>query len=119
MFAYLDEIWSEIGYHRTEQLSIRFSEISVISEVITVLLANPPKQIAELDVTSFEDLSKSSAPTVGLRIKCGDSARIIIRPSGTEPKLKTYIEVIGEETFADSLAGKIKEEFKKLFTSYS
>jgi phosphomannomutase len=119
LFAYLDEIWSEIGYHRTEQLSIRFSEISVISEVITVLLANPPKQIAELDVTSFEDLSKSSAPTVGLRIKCGDSARIIIRPSGTEPKLKTYIEVIGEETFADSLAGKIKEEFKKLFTSYS
>jgi len=119
LFAYLDEIWSEIGYHRTEQLSIRFSEISAISRVITVLLTNPPKQIAELDVTSFEDLSKSSAPTVGLRIKCGDSARIIIRPSGTEPKLKTYIEVIGEETFADSLAGKIKEEFKKLFTSYS
>jgi len=119
LFAYLDEIWSEIGYHRTEQLSIRFSEISAISRVITVLLTNPPKQIVGLDVTSFEDLSKSSAPTVGLRIKCGDSARIIIRPSGTEPKLKTYIEVIGEETFADSLAGKIKEEFKKLFTSYS
>ena len=119
LFAYLDEIWSEIGYHRTEQLSIRFSEISAISRVITVLLANPPEQIVGLDVTSFEDLSKSSAPTVGLRIKCGDSARIIIRPSGTEPKLKTYIEVIGEETFADSLADKIKENFKKLFASYS
>jgi len=119
LFAYLDEIWSEIGYHRTEQLSIRFSEISAISRVITVLLTNPPKQIAGLDVTSFEDLSKSSAPTVGLRIKCGDGARIIIRPSGTEPKLKTYIEVVGDVKSADELADKIKEDLKKLFASYS
>lgn len=119
LFSYLDEIWSEIGYHRTEQLSIRFSEISAISRVITALLANPPEQIAGLDVNSFEDLSKSSAPTVGLRIKCGDGARIIIRPSGTEPKLKTYIEVIGDVKSADELVEKIKEDFKKLFASYS
>jgi phosphomannomutase len=119
LFSYLDEIWSEIGYHRTEQLSIRFSEISAITRVITVLLANPPEQIGGLDVTSFEDLSKSSAPTVGLRIKCGDGARIIIRPSGTEPKLKTYIEVVGDVKSADELADKIKEDFKKLFASYS
>ena len=119
LFAYLDEIWSEIGYHRTEQLSIRFSEISAISRVITVLLTNPSKQIGGLDVTSFEDLSKSSAPTVGLRIKCGDGARIIIRPSGTEPKLKTYIEVVGDVKSADELADKIKEDLKNLFASYS
>jgi len=119
LFAYLDEIWSEIGYHRTEQLSTRFSEISGISAVITALLASPPKQIVGLDVTSFEDLSKSSAPTVGLRIKCGDSARIIIRPSGTEPKLKTYIEVIGDVNSTDELVEKIKEDFRELFASYS
>jgi len=118
LLAYLDEIWSEIGYHRTEQLSIRFEEISEISRIIAALIANPPQQIAGLDVESFEDLSKSSAPTVGLRIKCGDNARIIIRPSGTEPKLKTYIEVIGEVKSADELVEKIKEDFKKLFASY-
>ena len=82
-------------------------------------MANPPKQVSGLDVTSFEDLSKSSSPTVGLRIKCGDGARIIIRPSGTEPKLKTYIEVIGEVKSADELVERIKEDFKKLFASYS
>jgi phosphomannomutase len=118
LFAYLDEIWSEIGYHRTEQLSIRFEEISEISRIVGALIANPPKQIAGLDVTSFEDLSKSSSPTFGLRIKCGDNARIIIRPSGTEPKLKTYIEVIGEVKFADVLVENIKEDFKKLFARY-
>jgi phosphomannomutase len=79
----------------------------------------PPVTIAGLDISSFEDLSKSPAPTVGLRIKCGDGVRIIVRPSGTEPKLKTYIEVIGEVKFADTLVEKIKEDFKKLFASYS
>lgn len=119
LFAYLDEIWSEIGYHRTEQLSIRYEDVSEISRTIAEVVANPPKQIAGLDVTSFEDLSKSLAPTVGLRIKCDEGAKIIIRPSGTEPKLKTYIEVIGEEQFADNLVEQIKREFTKLFASYS
>ena len=84
-----------------------------------MVVANPPKQVSGLDVTSFEDLSRISPSTVGLRIKCGDSARIIIRPSGTEPKLKTYIEVIGEVKSADELVERIKEDFKKLFASYS
>ena len=119
LFAYLDEIWSEIGYHRTEQLSIRYEDVSEISRTIAEVVTNPPKQIAGLDATSFEDLSRISPSTVGLRIKCGDSARIIIRPSGTEPKLKTYIEVIGEVKSADELVEKIKEDFKKLFASYS
>ena len=118
IFDYLDEIWSEIGYHRTEQLSIRFENVSVITRIISALIEKPLLHIAGLDVTSFEDLSKSSNPTLGLRIRCSDEVRIIIRPSGTEPKLKTYIEVIGEVDFANSLAEKIKAEFQRLFASY-
>ena len=119
IFDYLDEIWSEIGYHRTEQLSIRFENVSVITRIISALIEKPLLHIAGLDVTSFEDLSKSSNPTQGLRIRCSDDVRIIIRPSGTEPKLKTYIEVIGEVDFANTLAEKIKAEFQRLFASYS
>jgi phosphomannomutase len=119
ILEYLDEIWSEIGYHRTEQLSIRFEDVSVITRMITALIEKPLLDIADLDVTSFEDLRKSSNPTQGLRIRCGDEVRIIIRPSGTEPKLKTYIEVIGEVNYANSLAEKIKAEFQRLFASYS
>ena len=119
IFNYLDEIWCEIGYHRTEQLSIRFENVSVITKIISALIEKPLLHIAGLDVTSFEDLSKNSNPTQGLRIRCGDEVRIIIRPSGTEPKLKTYIEVIGEVDFANSLAEKIKAEFQRLFASYS
>jgi phosphomannomutase len=119
IFAYLDEIWNEIGYHRTEQLSLRVEEISAVSKIISSLISNQPRDIAGLSVTAFEDLSKSLNPTQGLRIYCGESVRIIIRPSGTEPKLKTYIEVVGEKSSADALALKIKDEFSRLFASYS
>ena len=119
IFAYLDEIWNEIGYHRTEQLSIRVEEISAVSKIISSLITKQPRDIAGLSVTSFEDLSKSLNPTQGLRIYCGESVRIIIRPSGTEPKLKTYIEVAGEKSSADSLALRIKDEFSRLFASYN
>ena len=119
IFSYLEEIWAEIGYHRTEQLSIRVSEISIIGKILSALTLNPPSDIAGLKVTEFEDLSKSSLPTQGLRIRCGESVRVIIRPSGTEPKLKTYIEVVGESDFADALVAKIKAEFAQLFASYS
>jgi phosphomannomutase len=119
IFAYLDEIWNEIGYHRTEQLSIRVEEISAVSKIISSLISNQPRDIAGLSVTAFEDLSKSLNPTQGLRIYCGESVRIIIRPSGTEPKLKTYIEVADEKSSADSLALRIKDDFSRLFASYS
>ena len=119
IFAYLDEIWAEIGYHRTEQLSIRVEEISLIAKIISTLVSNPITEIAGLKVTSFEDLSKSLNPTQGLRIRCGENVRIIIRPSGTEPKLKSYIEVVGEKALADSLTLKVKEDLSNLFASYS
>jgi len=119
IFSYLEEIWAEIGYHRTEQLSIRVSEISIIGKILSVLTFNPPTTVAGLTVTDFEDLSKSSLPTQGLRIRCGENVRVIIRPSGTEPKLKTYIEVVGDLEFADTLVTKIKAEFAQLFASYS
>jgi len=118
IFAYLDEIWAEIGYHRTEQLSIRVEEISLIAKIISTLVSNPITAIAGLKVTSFEDLSKSLNPTQGLRIRCGENVRIIIRPSGTEPKLKSYIEVVGEKALADSLTLKVKEDLSNLFASY-
>lgn len=119
IFTYLDEIWREIGYHRTEQLSIRVNDLSVIAKILSHIAKNPLKEIAGNSVTSFEDLNLGALPTQGFRIRCGDSVRIVIRPSGTEPKLKTYIEVVGEVSEADSLVKAISVEFKDLFASYS
>ena len=112
----LQEIWKLIGFHATEQISIRVENIKLVSEVLGRLRSAPPKEIAGFKVTSIDDLAAPKndlPPTDGLRIWLGD-IRVIIRPSGTEPKMKCYIEVISptEEEAAQKLAtlrGPLKE----------
>jgi phosphomannomutase len=64
------------------------------------LRLNPPSAIAGYLVTSIDDLAQpidDLPPTDGLRIWLDGAIRIIIRPSGTEAKMKCYIEVIAED----------------------
>ena len=79
----------------------------------------PPEEIAGIKVVSFEDLALSPTPTDGLRIWLAGDIRIIIRPSGTEPKLKCYIEITGAAEESKSLMDQVKGELNKLFTRYS
>ncbi|MCJ0870338.1 phospho-sugar mutase [Streptomyces sp. AP-93] len=95
----LDDLAMEHGLHATDQLSVRVEDLSVIASAMAALRAEPPVSLAGLRVTSAEDLNKGTAtlpPTDGLRYYLeGDyKARVIVRPSGTEPKLKCYLEVV-------------------------
>ena len=54
----------------------------------------PPQEIADLRVTSVRDLAAADPPADVLVLFCGDTARITLRPSGTEPKAKGYIETV-------------------------
>ncbi|MET9588446.1 phospho-sugar mutase [Streptomyces sp. NPDC006539] len=92
----LDDIAVEHGLHATDQLSVRVEDLSVIADAMRRLRDTPPTALAGLPVTSAEDLSEGTAqlpPTDGLRYHL-DGARVIVRPSGTEPKLKCYLEVV-------------------------
>ncbi|MET8298649.1 phospho-sugar mutase [Streptomyces sp. NPDC005180] len=95
----LDDLAMAHGLHHTDQLSVRVSDLSVIANAMAQLRAQPPTALAGLRVVSAEDLSQGTAklpPTDGLRYYLeGDyKARVICRPSGTEPKLKCYLEVV-------------------------
>ncbi|MFJ7270182.1 phospho-sugar mutase [Streptomyces sp. NPDC099050] len=95
----LDDLAMEHGLHATDQLSVRVEDLSVIASAMAALRAEPPASLAGLRVTSAEDLNRGTAtlpPTDGLRYYLeGDyKARVIVRPSGTEPKLKCYLEVV-------------------------
>ncbi|WP_327257635.1 phospho-sugar mutase [Streptomyces sp. NBC_01244] len=95
----LDDLAMEHGLHATDQLSVRVEDLSVIASAMAALRAEPPVSLAGLRVTSAEDLNEGTAtlpPTDGLRYYLeGDyKARVIVRPSGTEPKLKCYLEVV-------------------------
>jgi phosphomannomutase len=77
------------------------------------LREHPPEHVAGTAVTRTDDLSAGSEalpPTDGLRYFLADDSRIIVRPSGTEPKLKVYLEVI-EPVFSDlATARKVAAE---------
>ncbi|WP_326627848.1 MULTISPECIES: phospho-sugar mutase [unclassified Streptomyces] len=101
----LDDIAVEHGLHATDQLSVRVEDLSVIADAMRRLRDTPPTALAGLAVTSAEDLSEGTAqlpPTDGLRYHL-DGARVIVRPSGTEPKLKCYLEVVVPVGSADEL----------------
>ena len=93
----LDEVWMRHGFHATEQISIRVANMGAITELLEDLRRTPPQEIAGRRVESIDDLASPTdglPPTDGLRLWLSGGVRIIIRPSGTEAKLKCYIEVI-------------------------
>uniref|UniRef100_UPI002FC6B888 phospho-sugar mutase n=1 Tax=Aeromicrobium sp. TaxID=1871063 RepID=UPI002FC6B888 len=93
----LDDIYREHGLHATSQLSVRVEDLSIIARAMETLRASPPSSLGGLAVTSVDDLAdgyRGLPPTDGIRLGLEGSTRIIARPSGTEPKLKCYIEVV-------------------------
>jgi len=114
----LDDLAREHGLHATDQLSVRVADLSLITDAMARLRAAPPTALGGAPVESSEDLSRGSAdlpPTDGLRYRLAGGGRVVVRPSGTEPKLKCYLETVvpveggdvaaARRTAAESLAG--------------
>lgn len=101
----LDDLAVRHGLHATDQLSVRVDDLSVISDAMRRLREKTPTSLAGLAVTKAEDLTEGTEelpPTDGLRYYL-EGARVIVRPSGTEPKLKCYLEVVVPVASQDAL----------------
>ncbi len=97
IFDTLDELYLVHGLHASDQLSIRVADLGLLDAMMNRLRVNPPEAFGGSAVEVFTDLaegSESLPPTDGLLYLTRDQSRVIIRPSGTEPKLKCYLEVI-------------------------
>ncbi|MBT2210599.1 phospho-sugar mutase [Actinomadura sp. NEAU-AAG7] len=93
----LDDQAERYGPHATAQLSVRVEDLSLISGAMARLRAAPPTELAGRAVVASDDLALGEGglpPTDGLRFRLEGGARIVVRPSGTEPKLKCYLEVV-------------------------
>jgi len=116
----LDEVWARHGFHATEQISIRLSDLSKVGVILGGLRNNPPKEIAGRSVTSIDDLAAPTdglPPTDGLRIWLDGGVRIIIRPSGTEAKMKCYIEAIEKDSkTAQVVLDQLRPPLKELLS---
>lgn len=114
----LDQFAATFGFFQSGQVSLRVEDVSIIGRIMAALRATPPTEIAGVAVESFEDLLLPDAsggadasgdgagaaevppaeipPADVLRLRLADGSRVIVRPSGTEPKLKAYLDVRGD-----------------------
>jgi phosphoglucomutase len=105
---YLERLACEFGYFRNEGVSVFMRDLEgkqQMARMMDRLRKTPPHTIAGLEVTEFEDLRDENGrfgPLKGatdaasrnvLVFRCGERARVVLRPSGTEPKAKMYLEV--------------------------
>ncbi len=88
----LDELAREHGLFATGQLSVRVEDLTLISDAMARLRADPPARLLGRDVTAA-DLLSEDPPVDAVRL-LGDGVRVVVRPSGTEPKLKAYLETV-------------------------
>jgi phosphomannomutase len=93
----LDDLGALFGHYATGQISIRVTDLSVIANLMKKMREHTPSTIDSTSAT-FRDLALGGnglAPTDGVRFDLTDGRRVIVRPSGTEPKLKCYLQAVG------------------------
>jgi phosphomannomutase len=93
----LDDLARRHGVHATDQLAVRVSELQLIGKAMQRLRTAPPARLGGGTVVSVDDLLTGDddlPPTDGLRYRTDHGVRVVVRPSGTEPKLKCYLEAV-------------------------
>jgi phosphomannomutase len=94
----LDDLARAHGVYATDAFSVRVTDLTLIDVVMARLRAAHLAEIGGVPVARIDDLAEGAGPglppTEGLRYLLADATRVIVRPSGTEPKLKIYLEAI-------------------------
>jgi phosphomannomutase len=111
----LDELAAEYGRYATDQVSVRVEEISEIAEMMRRLRADPPTTLLGAQV-QVEDLLPD-ADVVRWRWSGQPGGRVVVRPSGTEPKLKAYLEIVqpdGDAAQANDALAQLRGEISAL-----
>jgi phosphomannomutase len=119
VLAHLDDIYRRVGLFVTEQVSLTrpgADGLAEIRDTMTKFRTAPPRTLAGHAIESVVDLSRGEGglpPSDVLVFKLAGGRRVIMRPSGTEPKLKNYYEVRVEvgagEPMADARARGLAE----------
>lgn len=120
----LEEIYAQYGRYLNKVDSLEFPGLSGMDKMAGImenLRKNPPAAFADrkvVSVTDYEDTDKTGLPKANvLAYGLDDGAKVMIRPSGTEPKIKTYYTTLGKDLAAaqaekDSLAEAVKPIFE-------
>jgi phosphomannomutase len=103
----LDALGETFGHFASDQISIRVDDLGVITRIMASLRASVPVTFGATEVLDVDDLASGDIEGMPasdvLRFRLEGGARVVVRPSGTEPKLKAYLDVRGD-TSADASA---------------
>jgi phosphomannomutase len=97
---HLDAFAERFGYFASDQIALRVTDLSRIDEIMAALRSTPPSRLGDVVVDHIDDLRDGFGalpPSDVLRIVLADGSRVMVRPSGTEPKLKIYIDASSDE----------------------
>lgn len=113
----LENLAERYGYFATGQISFRVKDLSIIENLMTGLRATPPTELAGQGVvfTDFANGWGEYPGTDAIQFDLADGRRVIVRPSGTEPKLKCYLQAIGEtRESSQALLAELREAMAKV-----
>ncbi|WP_062288024.1 phospho-sugar mutase [Demequina phytophila] len=105
----IDDLARAYGVYLTSQVSARYADLALIPETMARLMASQPATLAGSPVVATDDMSqgfRGLPGTTGLHLAAESGARVIVRPSGTEPKVKAYLEVVVPVVGEDVAAAK-------------
>lgn len=114
----LDELTDQLGLYATGQVSIGFGHLDLDEQqnLKKRVAAFSPDELAGVAVASVEFLEhgRRFPPTAGVIVDLADGSRVIVRPSGTEPKVKIYLEVVSGSAALTDLAEEKKKAKNRL-----
>jgi phosphomannomutase len=108
----LDDLSVTHGVHATNSFAVRVGDRRLIGTLMSRLRKRPPTHLGGVSVARIDDLAEGSGllpPTDGLRYLLQDESRVVVRPSGTEPKLKVYLEaIVGVQASSSLVASRLQ-----------
>ena len=112
---YAADFTKEFGAYVSGQISIRVSDLSEIGKLMSVLRNNPPAEVGGFKVATFLDHTKTDRQSDILVFVLENGSRLIARPSGTEPKIKFYLDARGTDPKnADEVLAQFDESVRVL-----
>jgi phosphomannomutase len=115
--SHLDHFATEFGAFASAQISIRVADLAEIPRAMARLRADPPTSIGGVPVAGIDDFAlgvDGFPPNDILRIRTADGGRVIVRPSGTEPKLKCYLDASSAQGSAAERRGAAEAAVARL-----
>ncbi|MBD3689657.1 phospho-sugar mutase [Nanchangia anserum] len=113
----LDDIAERIGPSRTRALTVRLDDPAQGAAIMASLRANPPRLLAGEKVAEVVDLAsgwRGLPPTDAVMVTTEADSRLVVRPSGTEPKIKCYLEASAPVGTPRSRWGEVEERLQRL-----